>query len=102
MKCALTLYYNNRHGTPEINTYIRTYIHTYAKQKHLGYKKSARPIRSSIANKYVGATKRFVSVETKKSPMKDVLNYLNDIQEYFHKYDWLCHLATFFIPNVAK
>ena len=44
--------------------------------------------------------KALISAEAKKSPIKDVSNYLNDIQQfiaYFHKYDWLCHLATFII-----
>ena len=55
------------------------YIHTCkAKQKHPGYKKSARPIRSSIA-KQTGATKNFESVEAKKLLIKNLLNYLNDI-----------------------
>ena len=37
----------------------------YAKQKHPGCKKSARPIRSSIANRYV-RPKTLISVEAKK------------------------------------
>ena len=44
--------------------------------------------------------KSLISAEAKKSPIKDVLNYLNDIQQfiaYFHKYDWLCHLDTIII-----
>ena len=49
--------------------------------------------------------KSLISAEAKKSPIKDVLNYLNDIQyfiAYFHKYDWLYHLATFIIIPVQK
>ena len=39
-----------------------------------------------------------ISAEVKKSPIKDVqTTYVNDVIAYFHKYDWLCHLATFFI-----
>ena len=75
------------------------------KQKHPGYKKSARPIRSSIANRYV-RSKTLISVEAKKLL---IFNYLNDIQQfiaYFHNYDWLCHLATFInndgVKKVAK
>ena len=37
----------------------------YYKQKHPGCKKSARPIRSSIANRYV-QPKTLISVEAKK------------------------------------
>ena len=51
----------------------------YAKQKHLGCKKSARPIRSSIANRYV-QPKTLISVEAKKLLIKNLFNYLNDIQ----------------------
>ena len=36
-----------------------------------------------------------MSAEAKKSPIKDVLNYLNELIAYFHKCDWFCHLATF-------
>ena len=42
-------------------SYVRTYI---AKQKHPGCKKSVRPIRSSIANRYV-RPKTLISVEAK-------------------------------------
>ena len=69
---------------------------TYAKQKHLGCKKSVRPIRSSIANRYV-RPKTLISFEAKKLLIKNLFHYLNDIQQfiaYFHNYDWLCHLAT--------
>ena len=47
--------------------------------------------------------KTFVSVEAKKLFIKNLFNYLNDIQlftAYFHNYDWLCHLATLFIGLV--
>ena len=50
-------------------------------------------------------SKSLISVEAKKSPIKDVLKYLNEIQyfiAYFHKYDWLCHLAAFIISLVQK
>ena len=50
----------------------------YTKQKHPGYKKSARPIRSSIANRYV-RPKTLLSVEAKKLLIKNLFNYLNDI-----------------------
>ena len=50
-----------------------------AKQKHPGCKKSARPIRSSIANRYV-RPKTLISVEAKKLLIKNLFNYLNDIQ----------------------
>ena len=36
--------------------------------------------------------KGLISAEAKKSPIKDVSSYLNDI-------DWLCHLATFLNYN---
>ena len=42
---------------------------TYAKQKHPGCKKSARPIRSSIVNRYV-RPKTLISVEVKKLLIK--------------------------------
>ena len=73
-----------------------------------GCKKSARPIRSSIANRYV-RPKTLISVEAKKLLIKNLFHYLNDIQQfiaYFHNYDWLCHLATFInndgVKKVAK
>ena len=49
----------------------------YAKQKHPGCKKGAGPIRSSPT--YV-QPKALISAEAKKSPIKDVSNYLNDIE----------------------
>ena len=45
----------------------------YAKQKHPGYKKGAGPIRSSPT--YV-RPKALISAEAKKSPIKDVSNYV--------------------------
>ena len=42
-----------------------TACNLYAKQKHPGCKKSARPIRSSIANRYV-QPKTLISAEAKK------------------------------------
>ena len=63
-----------------------------------GCKKGVRPIRSSPTHV---RPKSLISAEAKKLSIKDVLNYLNDTQQfiaYFHKYDWLCHLATF-IPS---
>ena len=56
-----------------------TYVYIYAKQKHLGCKKSARPIRSSIANRYV-QPKTLISFEVKKWLIKNLFHYLNDIQ----------------------
>ena len=51
-----------------------------AKQKHPVCKKSVKPIRSSIANRYV-RSKTFISVEAKKLLIKNLLTtYLNDIQ----------------------
>ena len=51
-------------------------LHVYCtKQKHSGCKKSARPIRSSPI--YV-QPKALISAEAKKSPIKDVSNYLNE------------------------
>ena len=64
----------------------------YAKQKYPRCKKGARPIRSSPT--YV-QPKSLILAEAKKSPIKDVLYYLNEFIAYFHKYDWLYHLATF-------
>ena len=63
-------------------TYIAIIIHVtyvHAKQKCLGCKKSARPIRSSPT--YV-QPKALISAEAKKSPsrIQDVSNYLNEIQ----------------------
>ena len=45
--------------------------------KNILGEKGARPIRSSPT--YV-QPKSLISAEAKKSPIKDVLNYLNDIQ----------------------
>ena len=44
-----------------------------------------------------------ISVEAKKLLIKNLFNYLNDIQSfiaYFHNYDWLCHFATFFTASL--
>ena len=49
---------------------------TNAKQKHPGCKKSVGPIRSSPT--YV-QPKGVISAEAKKSPIKDVSNYLNSL-----------------------
>ena len=80
-------------------------MYAVAKQKHPGCKKSVRPIRSSIANKYV-QPKTLISVETKKLLIKNLFNYYNSYSIYFHNYDWLCHLATFInndgVNKVAK
>ena len=46
-----------------------------AKQKHPGCKKSARPIRSSIANRYV-RPKTLISFEAKKLLIKNLFNYV--------------------------
>ena len=54
-------------------------IHTYAKQKHLGCKKSARPIRSSIVNRYV-RSKTLMAAEAKKLLIRNLFSSLNDIQ----------------------
>ena len=50
----------------------------YAKQKHPVCKKGVRPKRCEANKKqpYLCAT---ISAEAKKSPIKDALNYLNDI-----------------------
>ena len=48
-----------------------TPVSIYAKQKHPGCKKSARPIRSSIANRYV-RPKTLISVEAKKLLIKNL------------------------------
>ena len=58
------------------------YVAMYVKQKQLGCKKSARPIRSSIVHSY--------SYKQPKSL----------IYKLFYNYDCLCHLATFFIKVV--
>ena len=42
----------------------------------------ARPIRSNIANRYV-RPKTLISVEAKKLLIKNLFNYLNDIQHIF-------------------
>ena len=42
--------------------------------------------------------KTLISAEVKKLPIKNLYNYLNDMQQfiaYFHNYDWLCHMATY-------
>ena len=49
--------------------------------------------------------KIWYQLRPRSHPFKDVSNYLNDIQlfiAYFHKYDWLCHLATFLYHNYYK
>ena len=44
-----------------------------------GVNKGARPIKSSIANRYV-RPKTLISVEAKKLLITNLFNYLNDIQ----------------------
>ena len=65
-----------------------------AKQKYPGCKKIARPIRSSPIATYV---RPLISAEAKKSPIKDVSNYLNDMVVYFvlsqNSYCNICSLA---------
>ena len=58
---------------------VKLFVNNHAKQKHPGCKKSARPIRSSIANRYV-RPKTLISFEAKKLLIKNLFNYLNDIQ----------------------
>ena len=53
-------------------TIIHIMVVLNAKQKHPGCKKSARPIRSSIANRYV-RPKTLISVEAKKLLIKNLL-----------------------------
>ena len=61
-------------------------------KKHLGCKISVRPIRSNIANRHVRLYKTLISADAKKLLTRTIFNTLND-------YDWLCHLATFFVPK---
>ena len=56
---------------------LRIHVNHNAKQKHPGCKKGVVPTRSSPT--YV-RPKALISAEAKKSPIKDVSNYLNDIQ----------------------
>ena len=58
----------------------KLFVYNNVKQKHPGCKKCARPIRSSIANRYV-RPKILISVEAKKLLIKNLFNYLNDIQQ---------------------
>ena len=73
---------------------LSTSVINDAKQKHLGYKKSVRPIRSNIANRQA-RPKGLISAEAKKLLYQNIFNSLNDTQ-YYHKYDWLSHLAIFY------
>ena len=61
--------------------YIPKEIYIYAKQKHLGHKSNEKPIKSNIDRQVW--PKALISAEAKKSSIKDVLNYLNDIQAIF-------------------
>ena len=63
----------------QLRKYACVLLVIYTKQKYLGYKKSARPIRSSIANRYV-RPKTLISFEAKKLLIKNLFHYLNDIQ----------------------
>ena len=92
--------HSDKTNPAKFNKYnIRNIIVIVTKQKHPGCKKSARPIRSSIANRYV-RPKTLIAVEAKKLLINNLFNYLNDILAYFHNYDWICHLATFFVPSL--
>ena len=55
-----------------ISKEIKTAVKANAKQKHPRCKKSARPIKSSIANRYV-RPKTLISVEAKKLLIKNLL-----------------------------
>ena len=88
---AATFTLNNRFLLYVTGEYVRLYnfmmshislyslVNYNAKQKHPGCKKSSRPIRSSTANRYV-QPKTLISVEAKKLLIKNLFNYLNDIQ----------------------
>ena len=65
--------------SPVLPCYPLYLLLVITKQKHPGCKKSAKPIRSSIVNRYV-RPKTLISVEAKKSLIKNLFNYLNDIQ----------------------
>ena len=65
----------------------------YAKQKHLGCKKCGANQKQHC--KQAGATKRLDISWGQEVALSNICNSLNDIA-YFHKYDWLCHLATFY------
>ena len=76
----------NEHSN--VRTFVYALIYTIPLGTHkkamlnkntLGIKKCARPIRSSIANRYV-RSKTLISVEAKKLLIKNLFNYLNDIQ----------------------
>ena len=59
--------------------------------------KSVGPIRSNIANRQA-QPKSLISAEAKKLLYQIFVTprMTHNIIAYFHKYDWLCHLATFF------
>ena len=55
----------------------------------------------------VGAIKNLISDEAKKLLINIIFNSLNDIYIVYSifsqvQYDWLCHLAIFFVIKVAK
>ena len=56
-----------------------------------------RPIRSNTANRQVWP-KGLISAEAKKLLYQNILTpwMAHNIIAYFHKYDWLCHLATLY------
>ena len=56
----------------EMDSTTAALVKHYAKQKHPGCKKNTRPIRSSIANRYV-RPKTLISVEAKKLLIKNLL-----------------------------
>ena len=60
---------------------LSTTVINDAKQKHLGCKKSARPIRSNIANRQA-RPKGLISAEAKKLLYQNIFNSLNDTQYY--------------------
>ena len=62
--------------------------------------KSAGPIKSNITNRQA-RPKGLISAEAKKLLYQNICNSLNDTQ-YFHKYDWLCHLVTFYNSTGTK
>ena len=65
------------------------------KQKHTGCK-------SNKKQPYLYVQPKAAKQLRPRGHNKDVSNYLNDIQYsivYFHKYDWLCHLATCTLAN---
>ena len=66
-----------------------------AKQKHLGCKKVQSQSEATLQTGMCDQ-KLWYQLRPRSYFTKTICNSLTEFIAYFHKYDWLCHLATFY------